>query len=128
MAICFAIVGIIFISMPDGVLRFFNSLSPAFAFPQSSLGGYNFYLVLAAAYMYIVSALAYLMYRHPRDRYFPLLLINAKLASSLLSLVLFLADGGYLVYLANFAADAAIGMGVFLLYLTMKKEGQWESS
>lgn len=128
MAVCFAIAGVVFVAMPDGVIRFFNSLSPAFSLPPSPLTGHSFYLVLAAAYMYVVAALAFMMYLRPRERYFPLLLINAKLASSFMSVIFFISHARYLVYVANFVVDAAIGMLVFLIYVEMTKAGKWASS
>lgn len=128
LAICFAIVGIVFVAIPNDVLRFFNSLSPALSLPQSPQTGYDFYLILAAIYMYLVTLLAFMMYRHPGNRYFPLLLVNAKLASSFLSVVFFIAHERYLVYLANFVVDAMIGMLVFFIYVEMTKEGKWALS
>jgi len=51
--------------------------------------------------MYVVALLACLMYRHPGITYFPFLLANAKLASAVLCLYLFLAHQPYLIYLVN---------------------------
>ncbi len=45
----------------------------------------SFFGVLAAAYMYVVTVLAWLMYRFPREKAYPMLLANAKFASSALS-------------------------------------------
>ena len=128
LALCFAIVGIVFAAIPDDVLRFFNLLSPAFSLPPSPLTSYNFYLVLAAAYMYLVTLLAFMMYRWPENRCYPMLLINAKLASSFFSVIFFIAHARYLVDLANFGVDAMIGMLVFLIYVKMLKDGKWASS
>ena len=90
LAIGFAAVGIIFGTMPDEVIAFFNNLSKPLSFPPCPETGFNFYLILAVAYMYIVTVLAVMMYRFPGSKSFPILLVNAKLASSIMSFGLFL--------------------------------------
>ncbi len=127
LAAVFAIVGIVFLVIPDGVLQFFNSISPAFALPQAPTAGHGFYLVLAAAYMYVVSVIAFMMYRSPRNRAFPLLLVHAKLASSVLSISFFFFQSRYLICLTNFLVDGTIGSVVLGIYLTIERRGQWES-
>ena len=119
----FAVTGILFLGLPDKVMVFFNTLSSSFGFPQSPVIGWNIYLILAVAYMYLVTALAFLMFRHPENPDFPLLLTQAKLISSLLSLAFFLFHAHYLIYLANFIIDGAIGILVLTLYLKMRKTG-----
>ncbi len=113
----FAVTGLLFLLFPDGVLGLFNSVSLRLGMAQTSLTGSKFFLILSVGYMYLVSFLAFLMLRHPENKYFPLLLMNAKFASSLLSLALYLLDGHYLIYLANFVIDGAIGTSVALLYV-----------
>jgi hypothetical protein len=111
----FAAVGIIFLSVPDKVLSFFNTLSSSIGMVESPVVGWNFYVILAAGYMYLVTILAFLMFRHPENRDYPLLLTHAKLASSFISLVLFVLNAHYLIYLANFIIDGAIGILVLTL-------------
>lgn len=123
----FAVTGFLFLLFPDGVLGLFNSVSLRLGLDQSSLTGFRFFLILATGYMYLVSLLAFLMFRHPENKYFPMLLTNAKFASSLLSLALFLLDGHYLIYLANFVIDGAIGTSVALLYVRAGRRA-WASS
>ncbi len=118
----FAMTGILFLCFPDAAIAFFNTLSPSFGMPQSPSSGWDFYLILAVGYMYLVSILAFLMFRHPENRHFPLLLVHAKLASSILSLALFLLQAHYLIYLANFAIDGVIGIVVLTMYLKMRRE------
>ncbi len=113
----FAVTGFLFLLLPDGVLGLFNSISVRLGMAESSTTGFRFFLILAVGYMYLVSFLAFLMFRHPENKYFPLLLMNAKFASSLLSLALYLLDGHYLIYLANFVIDGTIGTFVALLYI-----------
>jgi hypothetical protein len=115
LAALFAATGMLFLFVPDNVLGFFNGFSSPLGMPQSPLQGFNFYLILAVGYMYLVTALAFMMYRHPENRYFSLLLINAKTVSSVLSLLLFLFHANYLVYLANFVVDGVIAIFVIIL-------------
>jgi hypothetical protein len=125
LAIIFAITGLLFLFIPDKVLILFNNLSPWLSMPQSPVIGANFYLILAAGYMYLVTVLAVLMFRHPENRYFALLLTHAKLASSLLSLALFIFQAHYLIYLANFIVDGIIGLIVAFFYLKVKEIPTW---
>jgi hypothetical protein len=119
--VVFAVVGVVFLSMPDGVLVLFNDFSTPLGLPNAPLGGAGFYLVLAVAYMYFVSLLAMLMFRHPENRGYPFLLVNAKSASSVLSLLLFLFFHPYLVFLANCVVDGAIAVFVAILNIRMKR-------
>jgi hypothetical protein len=113
----FAITGILFLAVPDRVLALFNTLSSSLGLLQSPVTGWSFYLILAVGYMYLVTILAFLMFKHPENRHFPLLLTHAKVASSLLSLAFFLFHAHYLIYLANFIVDGCIGIIVLLLYI-----------
>lgn len=123
----FAVTGILFLSIPDKVLALFNTLSSFPGMLQSPVTGWSFFLILAAGYMYLVTILAFLMFRHPDNRFFPLLLTHAKLASSVISLFLFLLHAQYLIYLANFIIDGAIGIIVLTLYLKMRR-AEWAYS
>ena len=113
----FAATGLLFLAFPGDVLGLFNSISSRFGMLQSPTDGLSFFLILAVGYMYVVTVLAFLMFRHPENRSFPLLLINAKLASSVLSLALFLMHEPYLIYMTNFVIDGLIGATVLFLYL-----------
>ncbi|MBE3085550.1 MAG: hypothetical protein IMZ64_04960 [Bacteroidetes bacterium] len=120
-AIIFAVVGLIFLFFPDWALIFFNSISGYLRLPQAPLQGTGFYLILASAYMYLVTLLAYLMYRHPDQTIYPFLLAQAKLASSVISIYLFFMHQHYLIYLANFVIDGFIGVVALYFFLKMKK-------
>jgi hypothetical protein len=117
----FAVTGMLFLFIPDEVLTLFNHFSLSLGMPESPLTGSGFYLILAVGYMYVVTMLAFFMFRHPDNRYFPRLLVHAKLASSLLSLALFLFDAQYLIYLTNFIVDGLFGGIVLLLYINTGK-------
>jgi hypothetical protein len=87
----------------------------------SPVTGFYFYVVLAVAYMYLVALLAFLMYRYPQNMFFPLLLANGKMASSLLSLCLFSFHQPYLILLVNGVVDGLIGVVAFVFYRNLKK-------
>lgn len=114
MLVVFAVVGVIFLTMPSGVLGLFNSLASGLGLASTPTHVGYFYVVLAVAYMALVSALALLMLRHPENHYFPLLLAVGKLASSSLSLLLFFVAQRSLVLVTNFAVDGAIGIAAAL--------------
>jgi hypothetical protein len=123
----FAATGLAFLLIPDKVLTLFNNLSSFLNMAQSPLTGVNFFLILAVGYMYLVTILALLAFKHPDNKYFYLLLAHAKLASSVLSLAFFLWHDHYLIYLANFLIDGVIGTIVLILYLRMRRIG-WAHS
>jgi hypothetical protein len=124
----FAIVGLLFLIIPDQVLIFFNNVSSSLGMVQAPVIGHNFYLILAAGYMYLVTVLAFLMFRNPEVRQYPMLLTHAKLASSFLSLMLFLVHAHYLIYLANFVIDGFIGLVVLYFYFKLQRVRVWISS
>jgi len=121
LAVSFAAVGLLFLFFPGGVLAFFNSLSGTIGFREAPLTGFQFYLVLASGYMYLVALLAWLMFRHPADETYARLLVHAKLATALLSLVFFALHRPFLIYLANFLVDGLIGLGVWALLRRQRK-------
>jgi hypothetical protein len=122
--VVFLIVGLIFLLFSGKVLVLFNTLSRHAGMISSPVEGVDLYLALAVAYMYLVSLTAFLMYRHPFNPYFPLLLANGKTASSLLSLLLFAAQRPYLIFLVNFMIDGLIGITVWVLYAKLKRSLQ----
>jgi hypothetical protein len=123
----FAATGLLFLFFPDNVLALFNTISSWWGMNQTPETGSSFYLILAVGYMYLVTLLAFLMFRHPENRSFPLLLVNAKMASSVLSLAFFLLQAHYLIYLANFVVDGLIGIVVLKLYVNARRLA-WASS
>lgn len=121
-AVTFALVGLIFLLAPNQVHVVFNNLSAVLGMATSPAAGPSLYLALAVAYMYVVALLAYLMYRLPEVRLLPLVLAQAKLASAVLSLYLFVMHGPYLIYLANCLIDGMIGAAVMWVYLHRAKD------
>jgi hypothetical protein len=102
-------------------LSFFNSISHEIGMKETPMNGMGFYLILAVGYMYLVTLLACLMYKYPGNKFFPLLLTNGKLASSCLSLVLFISHQPYLIYMVNFIIDGMIGSLVLIFYSLIRK-------
>ena len=121
LAAVFALVGLIFLFIPNHVLILFNDISGYLGMPLSPAEGMNFYLILAVGYMYLVTLLAYFMYCCPEDPRYPLLLAHGKLASSVLSLYLFTAHQPCLIYIANGIIDGFIGILVVAMYLYVKR-------
>ncbi len=120
MAVIFAAVGLVFLFFPAQVLAFFNRLSPSLGLSPAPVQSGTFYPILAVAYMYLVTLLAGLMFKKPGHPLLPLLLANAKIGSSLLSLAFFLRGSPYLICLANALADGFIGALVLVLYSLQK--------
>jgi len=114
MLMVFAMVGILFLVVPAGVLGFFNSLSAGLGLSAAPTHISYFYLGLAVAYMTMVSALAFLMFRHPTNHYFPVLLAVGKISSSALSLAMFILAQRSLILAVNFVVDGAIGTAAVL--------------
>ena len=122
LSVLFAVVGLIFLLMPDDVIVLFNGISRICGMEESPVQGYTFYLILAVGYMYLVSLLAFMMYLHPEDKRFVWLLINAKAASSIVSMIMFVVQRQYLIYAANAIVDGLIAVLLTVLYKKLKVE------
>lgn len=126
MAVSFAAVGLVFLFLPARVLVLFNRFSPPLGLRPAPLQAGSFFPLLAVAYMYLVTLLAWLMFRKPGNRLLPLLLAQAKLASAVLSLAFFFGHSPYLVCLANAVTDGLLGALVLgLLFLQKNNGGSW---
>ncbi len=112
---CFALVGALFLLVPGAVLSVFDGWSRQLGLATFAGPADPFYLVLAVAYMYVVTVLAWSMYRHPRDTASAGLLAQAKLASALLSFGVFFLRQAHLILLVNGIVDGAIGLLVLFL-------------
>ena len=123
LAATFALVGVVFLVIPGGVLGAINWAGRALGLPQSPTAAFTLYLALAVAYMYVVSLLAWQMARHPDVRAYPWILVQAKAASALVCLALFAFQEQYLIYLANFAVDGAIAVFVWWIALRPAPRG-----
>jgi hypothetical protein len=116
LAVIFALVGGAFLIMPREMLSFFNTLSRRLGMVEGPVER-SYFGVLAVAYMYVVTFLALSMYKSPREKIFPLLLGQAKVASSLLSFLMFAVHAPWLIYLVNGVVDGALGIVVLTMYL-----------
>jgi hypothetical protein len=124
MFIIFAAVGALFVLAPDAVLRFMNATGRTLKMIEAPLGGAGFFPGLAGAYMYVVSVLAWQIFRHPGVRVFPLLLAHAKTASGALSFALFLFHRPYFVLLANALVDLGLGLLAISMFRSIKPEAK----
>jgi hypothetical protein len=115
LAFTFAAVGAVFLLIPDRVLALFNAVGDVLGLPASPTDAFTLYLALAVAYMYIVTLLAVQTARRPRITAYPWLLVQAKAASALICLVLFIAQDHYLIYLANAVVDGTIAAAVWAI-------------
>jgi hypothetical protein len=121
LALTFAAVGSLFLLRPDAAVRFMNGLGRGWGFPEAPLTGANFYLGLAAGYMYLVTVLAWMMYRDPAVPLLPLLLAHAKGASSLFSLGLFVFHRSCFIYAANGVVDLTLAVLAAALWAKRKR-------
>lgn len=124
MAIVFAVVGLLFVFFSTHVLHFFNAMSAPLGFSAGPEQTSGFFLVLAVSYMYVVSLIAFLMWRQPHNSTLPVLLINGKAGSAILSAALFFCDQPLLIYGANALVDGSIAAGVAILYVRYGKRMQ----
>ncbi len=118
----FALVGALFLLIPDAVLQLFDRWSGRLGLATFAGPAQPFFLALAVAYMAVVTTLAWSMARHPRDAAAPRLLMQAKAASALVSLGLFLLRQPQLVLVVNGIVDGGIALLVLLLRRAMRAE------
>jgi hypothetical protein len=110
LALTFAVVGVLFIATPDGVIGTLDDVGDWLgSFPNGPPTTEKFWLALGFAYMTVITGLALVISRDPR-RYRPMLLVLAagKTASSLAAGAFYAFDREVFVYLANFVVDASL--------------------
>jgi hypothetical protein len=122
LAVAFAATGTLFVALPGGVLALFDGLSRRAGLAAFTGPADRFWLVLAAAYMYVVTLLAWSMFRQPTDPVYPRLLAHAKLCSAALSLAAFALAVPHLIFLANGVVDGAIGLVAVALWRRCARE------
>ncbi len=121
MCLLFALVGLLFLLMPGAVIELFNAVSRPLGMPEAPKQDAGLFVALAAGYMYVVSLLAYRMFRQPGARIFPVLLAHAKGASAVISIFLFAAFRPCLILLVNGLIDGVIAVFVYLLMRAMRE-------
>jgi hypothetical protein len=112
LALCFAIVGLLFIAVPSGVLDVISDLGDWIgSFPRAPHTQEDLWLALAFAYMVVIAGIC-LVAQADVVRYRPLLLVLAagKTASSLGSLAFYIVDQHVFIYLLNFLVDGFLAL------------------
>jgi hypothetical protein len=118
MALGFAVVGILFIAVPNGVLDTISDLGDSLgSFTRAPHGEEQLWLALAFAYMVVITGIC-LVAQADVVRYRPLLLVLAagKTASSLGSLGFYLFDQDVFIYLLNFLVDGFLAVAALWLW------------
>jgi len=117
----FAVVGVLFIAVPNGVLDVISDLGDAIgSFTTAPETVEQLWLALGFAYMVVITGICLVVQADP-IRYRPLLLVLAagKTASSLAALVFFAFDQDVFIYLLNFLVDGfLVGASLLLWSLT----------
>lgn len=112
LAVSFAVVGILFIAVPSGVLDTISDVGEWFGNEtRAPHTQEDLWLALAFAYMVVITGIC-VVAQADVVRYRPLLLVLAvgKTASSLGSLVFFLIDQHVFIYLLNFLVDGFLAL------------------
>lgn len=126
MAVSFGAVGLVFFVLPERTIELFNRLSPPLGLSPAPVQAGSFFPVLALGYMYLVALLAGWMFKRPGNPLLPMLLAQAKFASSILSLVFFFGRSPYLICLANAVIDGGIGaLALWLFFLQKRRAASW---
>jgi nitric oxide reductase large subunit len=112
LAVSFAVVGILFIAVPSGVLDVISDVGEWFGNDtRAPHTQEDLWLALSFAYMVVITGIC-LVAQMDVVRYRPLLLVLAagKTASSLGSLAFFLVDEHVFIYLLNFLVDGFLAL------------------
>jgi hypothetical protein len=127
LAVSFAVVGILFIATPDGVLHRIDQLGDALgSFTSAPRTEEKLWLALGFAYMTVITGLALVIASDP-VRFRPLLLVLAagKAASSLAAGAYFAFDQDVFIYLLNFLVDGfLVGVSLFCWVLAGRAEAE----
>ncbi|MBW8059035.1 MAG: hypothetical protein FVQ78_01620 [Solirubrobacterales bacterium] len=126
LAVSFAVVGILFIAVPGGVLETISDLGDSLgSFTRAPATTEQLWLALAFAYMVVITGIC-LVAQADVVRYRPLLLVLAvgKAASSLGSLGFYLFDQDVFVYLLNFLVDGFLALAVLWLWSLAGRVGR----
>ncbi len=110
LAVTFAVVGVLFISTPDGVVDTIDDVGGWFGtFATGPETEQKLWLALGFAYMTVITGLA-LVVSTDVARFRPMLLVLAagKAASSMAAGAFFVFDDDVFIYLLNFLVDGAL--------------------
>jgi hypothetical protein len=126
LAASFALVGILFIATPDGVLNVIDDLGDAIgSFATAPDTVEKFWLALGFAYMVVIAGIC-LVVQLDVVRYRPLLLVLAagKAASSLAALGFFAFNDDVFIYLLNFLVDGSLVAVALVLWSVAGRVGE----
>jgi hypothetical protein len=118
LALSFAVVGTLFIAVPNGVLDTISDLGDAIgSFPDAPHGTEQLWLALGFSYMVVITGIC-LVAQADVVRYRPFLLVLAvgKTASSLAALGFYLFDQDVFIYLLNFLVDGFLALAALWLW------------
>ena len=110
LAVCFAVVGLLFIVTPNGVLGRIDDVGDWIgSFATAPRSEEKLWLALAFAYMTVITGIAWLVSTDV-GRYRPFLLVLAagKAASSLAAGAFFVFHDDVFIYLLNFIVDGSL--------------------
>lgn len=126
LAAAFAIVGLLFIVTPDGVLDVISDLGDEIgSFTRAPETTEQFWLALGFAYMVVIAGIC-VVAQADVVRYRPLLLVLAagKTASSLSALGFYLFDQDVFIYLLNFLVDGYLALLALWLWSLAGRVGR----
>ena len=126
LAVSFAVVGVLFIAVPSGVLDVISDVGEWFGNDTRAVHtDQQFWLALAFAYMVVITGIC-LVAQADVVRYRPLLLVLAagKTASSLGSLAFFVIDEQVFIYLLNFLVDGFLALLALYLWMLAGRVGR----
>lgn len=110
LAVCFAVVGLLFIITPNGVLGRMDDVGDWIgSFSTAPRSDEKLWLALAFAYMTVITGIAWLV-STDLGRYRPFLLVLAagKAASSLAAGAFYVFHDDVFIYLLNFLVDGSL--------------------
>jgi hypothetical protein len=125
LAVSFAVVGVLFIAVPSGVLDTISDLGDSLGgFTRAPHGTEQLWLALAFAYMVVITGIC-IVAQADVVRYRPLLIVLAvgKTASSLGSLGFYLFDQHVFIYLLNFLVDGFLALLALWLWSLVGRVG-----
>jgi hypothetical protein len=126
LAASFALVGLLFIAMPDGTLGAISDLGEQIgSFTEAPETTQQLWLALGFAYMVVITGIC-LVVQADVVRYRPLLLVLAagKATSSLASLGFFIFDQDVFAYLLNFLVDGFLALAALWLWSLAARIGR----
>jgi len=126
LAATFAVVGMLFIAVPSGVLDVISDVGEWFGNDTRAVHtDQPFWLALAFAYMVVIAGIC-LVVQADVVRYRPLLLVLAagKTASSLGTLAFFLIDEPFFILLLNFLVDGFLAIVSLWLWVLAGRVGR----